>query len=399
VPRCAYNQSALFSAALVPGVHGLSLAVVYSCRRALALSRAVMICRSLERSLLLVTWLAAVACAASPPPAAAPAPCPSLPPPAPSAATETQAKSRRSPQPVVAAFDATLEQIETARCDALHARFNANMKQALSLDKIQQVCADLAKAGPFERWQLLSLRDRTAEFAVFGKAELRASLSLDEQDQIAGLKFAPPPPPPPPVAKTSTELRLPFEGEWHVFWGGATLRDNKHITHKNQLRASDLLVLNDEGKSHTGDGKKNSDYLAYRKKVLAAGAGTVVHVIDGVPDNEPGTLNQYSALGNAVIVKHAEGEYAVYAHLVPGSIRVKPKMRVRAGQLLGLCGNSGNSSEPHLHFHVQDGADLATAVGLEPVFGSVRLKSGGAGQTLDVKDYTFKKGDRIAPKP
>ena len=86
-------------------------------------------------------------------------------------------------------------------------------------------------------------------------------------------------------------------------------------------------------------------------------------------------------------------EFAVLAHFKPYSIRVKPGDKVRRGQFLGLCGNSGNSSEPHLHFHLQNSATLQDGIGFTPILSNVRLTR--LGKTSTQAEYTFLKGDRV----
>jgi murein DD-endopeptidase MepM/ murein hydrolase activator NlpD len=81
-------------------------------------------------------------------------------------------------------------------------------------------------------------------------------------------------------------------------------------------------------------------------------------------------------------------------HLQPGKIRVKPGAAVKRGTVLGLVGNSGHSTEPHLHFQLQDGPDGNTSLGVEPAFDKVVVTRGG-GKTETVSGYTFLKGDRI----
>jgi len=78
-------------------------------------------------------------------------------------------------------------------------------------------------------------------------------------------------------------------------------------------------------------------------------------------------------IGNHVVIRHAEGEYALYAHLIGGSVTVAPGDVVEAGQVIGRCGHSGHSSEPHLHFHVQDSPDLFEGMGLPVTFLDVAL--------------------------
>jgi hypothetical protein len=110
-----------------------------------------------------------------------------------------------------------------------------------------------------------------------------------------------------------------------------------------------------------------SDFYGYGADVIAVADGRVVKIEDGIPENVPRVdgkvippvpLTDRTNPGNMVTLKIAEGQYAFYAHLQPGSLRVKVGDRVRKGQLLGKVGNSGNSVGPHLHFHVGNGPEL-----------------------------------------
>lgn len=148
-----------------------------------------------------------------------------------------------------------------------------------------------------------------------------------------------------------------------------------------------------EGKSARGDGRKNEDYFAYGKEIMAPAAAVVTDVIDGVRDNRPGSMNPYSALGNTVILRLAEDQYAVLAHLKPGSIRVNPGARVAAGDTLGLCGNSGNSSEAHLHFHLQQTPVVQDGMGIKSFFHSVKVERDGKTETLP--EYSPVRGDTL----
>lgn len=202
-----------------------------------------------------------------------------------------------------------------------------------------------------------------------------------------------PPPPDPPVVRSSIPLELPFKGRWSVAHGGDTLEVNQHVPHKSQRRAADLLIRDESGKTFRGDGKKNEDYLAYNAEILAVAPGRVVTVIDGVPDNPPGSMNPYFTMGNSIIIEHAPGLYSEYSHLIPGSAKVKVGSKVKAGQVIGRCGNSGNSSEPHLHFQLQDGPRFEASYGVEAVFERVeRVRDG---QREIVEGYTFLRGDEI----
>ncbi|MEO7251811.1 MAG: M23 family metallopeptidase, partial [Arenimonas sp.] len=167
--------------------------------------------------------------------------------------------------------------------------------------------------------------------------------------------------------QTRTSLRLPFEDEFHVFWGGRTIEQNYHAADGNQRFALDLLILR-AGASHNGGGRRNEDYYCFGKPVLAPAAGKVLEVVDGTSDNVPGQMNPKTVTGNRVIINHGSSEYSVLAHLRNGSLRVKSGDTVQAGDRVGDCGNSGNSSEPHLHYQLQDGPAFGTSAGLPAQF-------------------------------
>jgi hypothetical protein len=121
---------------------------------------------------------------------------------------------------------------------------------------------------------------------------------------------------------------------------------------------------------------KNESWYGYGAEVIAVADGVVVGVRDGIPDNVPLSperavpITSETVGGNYVMLKLAEGWYAFYAHLRPGSLRVKVGDRVRRGQVLGLLGNSGNSDAPHLHFHIASAPSALGAEGLPYVFES-----------------------------
>ena len=125
-----------------------------------------------------------------------------------------------------------------------------------------------------------------------------------------------------------------------------------------QRYAVDWEQLDDDGLVYSGEKEDPESYTIYGQEAIAAADGTVVKVIDGLPEQEPGELPQgispEEADGNSVILDLGGGNYALYAHFQPGSIRVKEGDRVRRGDVLALVGNSGNSLAPHLHFHVMD---------------------------------------------
>ena len=156
---------------------------------------------------------------------------------------------------------------------------------------------------------------------------------------------------------TQTAFDFPFQGEWLVFWGGTNVFQNYHYELASQRYAYDLIQAKD-GKSYAGDPSLNESYFAFGQEALAPADGTVVSVINDIVDNEPvGVANEKVPAGNLVVIDHG-GEFSYLAHLKKGSVTVKPGDKVERGEIIGQIGNSGNSSEPHLHFQVSGGSNL-----------------------------------------
>jgi hypothetical protein len=216
--------------------------------------------------------------------------------------------------------------------------------------------------------------------AHFERGILDIKLVLDGQDKIIGMWFLPHTPDIPVVEKHQTELSLPFKGKWLVFWGGDTKELNYHHDTPNQRFAFDFLGVNEEGKTHKGDGKINEDYFAFGREIIAPADGVVTEVINGVRDNVPGSMNPYSAVGNAVLIQHRDNEVSVMAHFKFDSIKVRVGDKVAKGQLIGLCGNSGNSSEPHLHYHLQNTPVIQDGIGIKCLFQKVTIIKDGQPQ-------------------
>jgi murein DD-endopeptidase MepM/ murein hydrolase activator NlpD len=96
----------------------------------------------------------------------------------------------------------------------------------------------------------------------------------------------------------------------------------------------------------------------------------VVSALGDVPDNpRPGQkIAGVAAPGNHVVIDHGRGERSLLAHFRQGTLRVREGQRVQQGQVLGLCGNSGNSSQPHVHYHLQTGKRFGEGLGLPAFF-------------------------------
>jgi hypothetical protein len=138
--------------------------------------------------------------------------------------------------------------------------------------------------------------------------------------------------------------------------------------------AVDWIQIDPSGRIFTGEKTNTESWFGYGAKVKAAGRGVVTVARDDQPDQTPGTapsnLSFDQLPGNYVAVRMKGGRTAAYAHLVPGSVSVEVGDRVRAGQKLGLLGNSGASLAPHLHFHIVDGPNVSASDGYPYVIDS-----------------------------
>jgi urea transporter/murein DD-endopeptidase MepM/ murein hydrolase activator NlpD len=154
----------------------------------------------------------------------------------------------------------------------------------------------------------------------------------------------------------SYPVSVPFFSAWQVSQG----IDGEH-THRGPWRhAFDFVVVDESGRSHRGEGRALDDYLAFGAPALAPVAGQVWRCEGGLPDNPPGEFDSRPGrnFGNYVLVRTADAAFVLLAHLRQDSLKVRPGDWVEAGQVIGACGNSGRSGQPHLHLQVQGSDDL-----------------------------------------
>ena len=174
-------------------------------------------------------------------------------------------------------------------------------------------------------------------------------------------------------------LRLPFSGRWFVMQGGDTLNVNHHMALRAQWYAIDFLkVGGTDGRTLTKtDGGTAADYYSWGEPVLSPADGEIETVVDGFPDNPLGTKDASHAGGNYVAIKVAADRHVFLCHFQKGSIAVKKGDRVKAGQPLGKCGNSGNSDAPHIHLHMQDTPVFNEGLGQNMIFKGINVELSG----------------------
>lgn len=238
--------------------------------------------------------------------------------------------------------------------ERLYTQFNDSLKNLVTLEDFrsmgQQFVADIDSFRLTSQIQLNGANSFVWEDQT-GLKGLTAT--LDETGTITGIQIMNyTPHPETDDAHSQTIFNFPFQEEWLVFWGGNNVLFNYHYEYENMRYAYDL-VKESNGYSYEGDPKLNESYYAFNEDVLAPADGVVVDAVDGIADNKPvGTMNEAQPAGNVVTIRHSNGEFSTIAHLRNGSVLVKAGDKVSAGQLIGKCGNSGNSSEPHIHFQV-----------------------------------------------
>jgi hypothetical protein len=172
---------------------------------------------------------------------------------------------------------------------------------------------------------------------------------------------------------------LPFLGEWTVVNGGVTQKDSHSWDIPTQRYAYDFIILDEEGKSFYGEETMSQAFYCYGKDILAPADGIVIEIGDGQPDSRITAdrkviCTAHDIRGNYIIIKHAEEEYSLLAHLKPGSIKVSVGQHVMRGHKIAQCGNSGNSSEPHLHFQIQAGKSFYSSPGIPIEFCNLSVK-------------------------
>jgi murein DD-endopeptidase MepM/ murein hydrolase activator NlpD len=293
-----------------------------------------------------------------------------------------------------------VELINASAYSGVENLFNKDMSAALPPDKASQFFRALS--GQYGKIIKLEAPKRNAGWQVFpahcDHGLMDMSVALDHENKIAGLYFKLRPTTAgmaeAPAQKQVTELSLPFKGRWVVFWGGDTLEVNHHHDVPAQKFAFDILGMDESGKTHSGDGFRNEEYFCFGREILAPADGVVVEAIDGVRDNQPGSMNPYCLVGNCVVIQHRTNEFSVLAHFQRGSVAVKAGGTVKRGQLLGKCGNSGNSSEPHLHYHLQNSAIFQDAFGIKVRFQNLSVTRDG--KTESKSNYSPVKGDIIS---
>lgn len=201
-------------------------------------------------------------------------------------------------------------------------------------------------------------------------------------------------------------LRLPVDGIWTPN-AGNDLSTGHRRTGLNGLTsyAWDFVKLGPDGMPYKTDGKTPQDYYTYGQTALAAADGTVLHVRNdiqefGVGEAPPAELLRKDGdafAGNLVVLDHGNGEFSLTSHLRDITVRIGD--RVKAGQKLGVVGNSGFSGVPHVHFNLMDSGKWLEARGLPSLFSNFeRIRTGGPPELIPLGNPMSAWLVRMAPR-
>lgn len=179
-----------------------------------------------------------------------------------------------------------------------------------------------------------------------------------------------------------TDYALPFAGQWYVANGGTDRKTSHSWGVWPQRYAYDFVVVDEGGKTCSGSGKELRNYFCYGKDILAPADGEIVSLADGHPESRvygdgSAECRAKDMRGNYITIRHQEKEFSTLAHLMPGSITIALGQKVVRGQMIARCGNSGNTSEPHVHFQLNDGKSFFASAGLPIRFSNVWAEENG----------------------
>jgi murein DD-endopeptidase MepM/ murein hydrolase activator NlpD len=204
-----------------------------------------------------------------------------------------------------------------------------------------------------------TLYSRLSEFSEANQRGV-TNIAINEQGQVEVFQMGPERTPSQGRYggyKDVTKLMLPFAGQWFVFQGGRSAFQNGYFPIEDQRFSLDFALLKN-GRPFSGEGSDDSDYYCFGQPVLAPADGLIVDVQDGYQDNPPGRPVADSPKGNLVLIAHGNSEFSLIDHLKQNSVKVKKGDKVKQGDAVAECGNSGPSAAPAVHFQLQNSAGL-----------------------------------------
>lgn len=182
---------------------------------------------------------------------------------------------------------------------------------------------------------------------------------------------------------TAPTLSPPLQGSGWIVLNGCCSTEGAHRTAiqtvngilvDSQRFAIDWMQVDNQGRLFVGEESVLENWVGYGKPVFATASGVVTQMENNLPDQVPGTLPDPNSInlnnvdGNHVVIDHGGSLFTFYAHLQPGSVGVNVGDSVQTGDQLGLLGNTGNTSAPHMHLHIMTGPSPLGSDGIPFVF-------------------------------
>jgi murein DD-endopeptidase MepM/ murein hydrolase activator NlpD len=211
----------------------------------------------------------------------------------------------------------------------------------------------------------------------------------------------------------ATGFILPVSGSWYAAAGPSTHTHHRWVYMEEF--AYDFIQMGEGNLTYKGDYTKPENYHCYGKDVLATAAGEVIAVMDSIDDapiypkdlpqeeymkfvqtRQNELIKKYGVLGvsgNFVLLKHGEKEFSFYGHLKNSSVKVKPGQKIMQGDVIAQIGNSGNSTEPHLHFQLNEGSSVLNSRSIP-----IRFKNLNWSESFEPEGSYIKSGDWIRTK-
>jgi murein DD-endopeptidase MepM/ murein hydrolase activator NlpD len=258
---------------------------------------------------------------------------------------------------------------------------------------------------PLHRMQYLFryLREDNAQEATRNRDRLPMDHDLEVEATVIPHEYS-----------TRTNLILPLSGRVFVWEGHDFYAHHRRVPlhaanvqkfgiHANANRyGSDLVIVDEQGRMYHDDPYDKKHYYSYGAPIYAPGAGKIVAVANNIPDNEfhdkditnpelpPGAD---PILGNYVLIDHGNGEFSIFPHMMPGSVRVKAGQSVRQGEMIGRVGFSGDAIFPHVHYSLLTGPDIYHHEAVPPYFTHFRRLLGS--KSVEVEQGTVDSGDIV----
>lgn len=278
----------------------------------------------------------------------------------PSSYEQVQADYEAAQAEVYARGDEVMALFHAGDIDAIWAMCSPEVQAMLSKADLHSVYEQVFEYAPVV--QLIERRSMGVGRGMYDASTwdwqgivLAITWGFDAEGTLVGLSLgqASELPEPYPDYESAVEFAFPLDCLVYTAWGGKDELHNYHTYYAPNAYAYDFIMWQDGG-SCAEPCEENADYYIFGQPLYAPAAGTVVEAEDGNPDMPPGETDPPALEGNHVVIEVAPGEYLLMAHMQDGSVVPAEGDAVEQGQYLGNVGNSGNTTEAHLHIHLQD---------------------------------------------